>query len=192
MRDARDLKLTIVVFAAAVTLIAPSRSNSFDPFGSAASSICAHRSPRARYRQGDFGPAAVNSITRLADSVTVYSPVLQQSLAQLHARGLSDQAAAGALTEGLVSQSYLLSSLDIFYLSGWLCLALIPLCFLVPRPAGGGWTNRPVFLVGRVSRRDTMDCRIADGASANPQSWRLKSTSPGRAHRPDVQRWCRC
>jgi hypothetical protein len=31
-----------------------------------------------------------------------------------------------------------MSSLDIFYLSGWLCLALIPLCFLVPRPAGGG------------------------------------------------------
>jgi DHA2 family multidrug resistance protein len=37
-----------------------------------------------------------------------------------------------------VSQSYLLSSLDYFYVSGWLCLALIPLCFLVRRPAGGG------------------------------------------------------
>jgi DHA2 family multidrug resistance protein len=76
--------------------------------------------------------------SRLADTATVYSPVLQQSLAQLHARGLGDQAAAGALTEALVGQSYLLSSLDLFYLSGWLCLALIPLCFLVRRPAGGG------------------------------------------------------
>jgi DHA2 family multidrug resistance protein len=76
--------------------------------------------------------------TRLADSVTAYSPVLQETIARLQAQGLSDQAAAGALTQGLVSQSYLMSSLDIFYLSGWLCLALIPLCFLVPRPAGGG------------------------------------------------------
>jgi DHA2 family multidrug resistance protein len=76
--------------------------------------------------------------SRLADTATVYSPALQQSLAQLHARGLGDQAAAGALTEALVGQSYLLSSLDLFYLSGWLCLALIPLCFLVRRPAGGG------------------------------------------------------
>jgi DHA2 family multidrug resistance protein len=76
--------------------------------------------------------------SRLADTATVYSPALQQSLAQLHARGFSDQAATGALTQALVGQSYLLSSLDFFYLSGWLCLALIPLCFLVRRPAGGG------------------------------------------------------
>jgi hypothetical protein len=27
-----------------------------------------------------------------------------------------------------------LSSLDLFYLSAWLCVALIPLCFLVRRP----------------------------------------------------------
>jgi DHA2 family multidrug resistance protein len=38
----------------------------------------------------------------------------------------------------MVGQSYLLSSLDLFYLSAWLCVALIPLCFLVRRPAGGG------------------------------------------------------
>jgi hypothetical protein len=34
--------------------------------------------------------------------------------------------------------SYLLSSLDIFYCSAWLCVALIPLCFLVKRPAPTG------------------------------------------------------
>jgi DHA2 family multidrug resistance protein len=76
--------------------------------------------------------------SRLADTATVYSPGVQQTLAQLHARGLGDQAAEGALTQALVGQSYLLSSIDFFYLSGWLCLALIPLCFLVRRPAGGG------------------------------------------------------
>jgi len=72
--------------------------------------------------------------TRLADAVTVYAPAYQQSLSQLHRLGLNDQAAAGAMTQGLIGQSYLLSSLDLFYLSAWLCVALIPLCFLVRRP----------------------------------------------------------
>ncbi|MGB6354375.1 MAG: DHA2 family efflux MFS transporter permease subunit, partial [Steroidobacteraceae bacterium] len=71
--------------------------------------------------------------TRLADTISVYSPVYQQSLTHLHQLGLSDQGAAGAMTQGLVGQSYLLSSLDIFYMSAWLSVALIPLCFLVRR-----------------------------------------------------------
>ena len=36
-----------------------------------------------------------------------------------------------------IGQGYLLSSLDIFYFSAWLVLLLIPLCWLVRRPAGG-------------------------------------------------------
>jgi DHA2 family multidrug resistance protein len=76
--------------------------------------------------------------TRLADTVTVYAPAYQQSLAQLHQFGLGDQAAAGSMTQQLVGQSYLLSSLDLFYLSGWLSVALIPLCFMVRRPAVHG------------------------------------------------------
>jgi DHA2 family multidrug resistance protein len=76
--------------------------------------------------------------TRLADTISVYAPAYQQSLAQMHQLGLNDQTAAGAMTRGLVGQSYLLSSLDLFYLSAWLCVALIPLCFLVRRPTAGG------------------------------------------------------
>jgi DHA2 family multidrug resistance protein len=78
--------------------------------------------------------------TRLSDTISVYAPTYQQSLAQLHQFGLNDQTAAGAMTRALIGQSYLLSSLDLFYLSGWLCVALIPLCFLVRRPAAGGPT----------------------------------------------------
>jgi DHA2 family multidrug resistance protein len=74
--------------------------------------------------------------SQLADTVTQYAPAYQQSLAQLHQFGLTDQGAAGAMTQTLVGQSYLLSSLDLFYFSAWLCVALIPLCFLVPRPTG--------------------------------------------------------
>jgi MFS transporter, DHA2 family, multidrug resistance protein len=72
--------------------------------------------------------------SRLADTLTQYTPSFQQSLEKLHQLGLSDPAAAGSITQALVSQSYLLSSLDLFYFSAWLCVALIPLCFLVPRP----------------------------------------------------------
>jgi DHA2 family multidrug resistance protein len=55
----------------------------------------------------------------------------------MHQFGLNDQGAAGRMTQALIGQSYLLSSLDLFYLSAWACVALIPLCFLVRRPAGG-------------------------------------------------------
>ena len=78
--------------------------------------------------------------TRLADTISVYTPAYQQSLAQMHQFGLNDQAAAGAITQGLIGQSYLLSSLDLFYISAWVAVALIPLCFLVRRPAAGGPT----------------------------------------------------
>lgn len=76
--------------------------------------------------------------SHLADTISAYSPAYQQSLAQLHQFGLNDQGAAGALTQTLIGQSYLLSSLDLFYASAWLCVALIPLCFLVRRPAVTG------------------------------------------------------
>jgi DHA2 family multidrug resistance protein len=76
--------------------------------------------------------------SRLAELVTPFDPGYVQSLSQLNGLGLSDQAAAGVVTRGLIGQGYLLSSLDLFYVSGWLCLALIPLCWLVVRPAGGG------------------------------------------------------
>jgi MFS transporter, DHA2 family, multidrug resistance protein len=76
--------------------------------------------------------------SRLAEAGNVYAPAFQQSLAHMHQLGMNDQTAAASMTQGLIGQSYLLSSLDLFYLSGWLCLALIPLCFLVRRPAGGG------------------------------------------------------
>jgi len=76
--------------------------------------------------------------SRLTELVTSYDPGYAQSLSQLQALGLSDQAAAGVITRGVVGQGYLLSSLDLFYVSGWLALALIPLCWMVARPASGG------------------------------------------------------
>jgi DHA2 family multidrug resistance protein len=59
-------------------------------------------------------------------------------LRQLQHIGFSDQGAAGAMTQAMIGQSYLLSSLDLFYASAWLSVLMIPLCFLVRRPAAGG------------------------------------------------------
>jgi DHA2 family multidrug resistance protein len=72
---------------------------------------------------------------------TPYDPSFTQAFSQLHGLGLSDQAAAGLITRGVIGQGYLLSSLDLFYISGWIALALIPLCWLVVRPAGSGATH---------------------------------------------------
>ena len=74
--------------------------------------------------------------TRLAGSSDALTPSMQHALYALHGLGLSEPAALGVITRGLVNQSYLLSSLDYFWLSG--CLTLIPLVLLwfVRRPGG--------------------------------------------------------
>jgi DHA2 family multidrug resistance protein len=76
--------------------------------------------------------------SQLSDVVTQYAPAYQETLTRLHQLGLTDQAAAGAMTQGMIGQSYLLSSLDLFYVSAWLSVLMIPLCFLVRRPTVGG------------------------------------------------------
>jgi len=40
----------------------------------------------------------------------------------------------GVLTRGMVEQSYMLSSLDVFWASTWMALALVPLVWLTRRP----------------------------------------------------------
>ncbi|HEX2791357.1 MAG TPA: DHA2 family efflux MFS transporter permease subunit [Steroidobacteraceae bacterium] len=73
--------------------------------------------------------------TRLAESSSVYSPSLQESIHGLQALGISnDHTAIGVLSQGLIHQAYLLSSLDYFWISGWLTLAPLVLVWLARRP----------------------------------------------------------
>jgi DHA2 family multidrug resistance protein len=74
--------------------------------------------------------------TQLAGSSSVYDAPMQQALAHLHSLGLSDSAAVAALNRQLVNQSYLLSSIEYFWLSAWASLALIALVWLAKRPKG--------------------------------------------------------
>jgi DHA2 family multidrug resistance protein len=76
--------------------------------------------------------------SHLSDAISVYAPTYQQMLERLHLSGFSDQAAAGVMTQSMVGQSYLLSSLDLFYLSAWLSVVMIPLCFMVRKPSPTG------------------------------------------------------
>jgi DHA2 family multidrug resistance protein len=76
--------------------------------------------------------------SQLADAVTQYTPAYQEALQRLHQLGFSDQLAAGVLTQSMIGQGYLLSSLDLFYVSALLSALLIPLCFVVRRPTTGG------------------------------------------------------
>ena len=75
--------------------------------------------------------------TRLAEASSVFDPALQQAMKGLHAAGMTDPQAVAVLTRSLVSQAYLLSTLDYFWLSAWLCLAMIIPVWFARRPSGG-------------------------------------------------------
>ena len=76
--------------------------------------------------------------SRLADSVTQFSPALTQAVAGLHRLGLPDLAAKAAITRSMVGQAYLMAANDIFYVSGWLCFVMIALVWLCRAAKSGG------------------------------------------------------
>jgi len=75
--------------------------------------------------------------SRLVESLSAFSPTFREGIGNFTRLGLSDGGAAAAVLKGVVSQAYLLSTLDLFYLSGWTVLLLIPICWIARRPAGG-------------------------------------------------------
>ena len=72
--------------------------------------------------------------TRLAESSSAYGQNLQDALNGLQALGVSGARALGILSQGLVHQAYLLSTLDFFWITGWITLAPIALVWLTRRP----------------------------------------------------------
>ena len=76
--------------------------------------------------------------SRLSDSSGFNDPVMLQALSRLQHDGLSMAQSLGVLGRNLVNQAYMLSSLDFFWISGWLCFAVLPLVWLTHRSVGGG------------------------------------------------------
>lgn len=75
--------------------------------------------------------------SRLVESLSAYDQPFRAALEQLQTQGFSAASAAAAVMRQVIGQGYLLASLDIFWLSGWVALLLVPLCWMVRRPAGG-------------------------------------------------------
>jgi DHA2 family multidrug resistance protein len=76
--------------------------------------------------------------SRLSDFSTAYNPVMADTVNRLHELGVTGTKAYAALAGQLVQQAYLLSSDDLFWLSGWLALACIPLVWFAKRSISGG------------------------------------------------------
>ncbi|HEX3665600.1 MAG TPA: DHA2 family efflux MFS transporter permease subunit [Rhizomicrobium sp.] len=79
--------------------------------------------------------------SRLADVSTTYNPALQQALTRLHHLGFTDLQAYGLLARGLAGQAYLLSSIELFWISGGISVVLIAFVWIARRTVG---TSGPV------------------------------------------------
>jgi len=73
--------------------------------------------------------------TRLTEAGSDWSPVYRQTLDQLQALGASPGQAVGLVMRQIVGQAYLLSSLEIFWLCGWISIVLIGVVWMAKRPA---------------------------------------------------------
>ncbi len=111
----------------------------------------------ARITAGSFAASLVTTFwdrrealhqTRLAETASPFSQTFGEATGHLQAMGMSPAQALGSIGRLVVNQAYLLSSLDIFWLSGWLSLGLIGVVWFAQK-AGAGRARRG----GRVSNR---------------------------------------
>jgi DHA2 family multidrug resistance protein len=72
--------------------------------------------------------------TRLTEIATPYSPFYSQALEQLQALGMTPLQAAAAVLRQVINQAELLGVIEIFWVSGWLALAMLVLVWLCRRP----------------------------------------------------------
>jgi DHA2 family multidrug resistance protein len=101
----------------------------------------------SRITAGGFAASIVTTLwdrrealhqTRLAEAGTAYSPQLQEAAGRLHQLGFGDLQSYGLIARSAAQQSYLLSSLDLFWISGWLSILLIGVVWIARRAQGNG------------------------------------------------------
>jgi DHA2 family multidrug resistance protein len=101
----------------------------------------------ARITSGGFAASLTTTLwdrrealhqSRLADGTTAFSPLFKGALANLQHLGLPDLPAKAAVARTMVGQAYLLAAEDIFWASGWICLAMIGMVWLCRRAVSGG------------------------------------------------------
>jgi len=72
---------------------------------------------------------------QLVTGATPFSPIYAHATAQLQDAGMSQRQAAGSILRQVVEQSYLLSSLELFWLCAWMALSMVALVWVTRRPA---------------------------------------------------------
>jgi DHA2 family multidrug resistance protein len=101
----------------------------------------------ARITAGGFAASVVTTLwdrrealhqSRLADQTTLFSPYLRGAIANLHRLGIPELGAQASIARTMVGQAYLLAADDIFWASGWICLALIAMVWLCRKARSGG------------------------------------------------------
>jgi DHA2 family multidrug resistance protein len=101
----------------------------------------------ARITAGSFGASLITTFwdrreamhqARLAESGSDWSPIYRGAVDHMQALGMSPLQASGAIVRQIVDQSYLLSATELFWLCGWMALAMIGVVWLTRRPTGGG------------------------------------------------------
>lgn len=76
--------------------------------------------------------------SRLTDATSVYDPAMQQAAQALHQLGVTDLQGYAMILRTLVNQAYLVASIDLFWLSAWLSLAMVGFVWLARRSFSGG------------------------------------------------------
>jgi DHA2 family multidrug resistance protein len=76
--------------------------------------------------------------SRQVEIPTATNPQFHAALANLHAHGFGVAQSYGVFMGNIIRQSYFLASLDIFWLSAWICLALLGVVWLVKRSMANG------------------------------------------------------
>jgi len=98
-----------------------------------------------RVAMGSFGASVFTSLwqhrqaihhTRLAESITIFSPTWTEAMRTLMAHGFSQQQAYALMEASLSQQSYMMAADDVFWIAGWASLALV----------GVYWFARPPFM----------------------------------------------
>ncbi len=74
---------------------------------------------------------------RLVEQTNAGNPVFLAALHHLGAQGLGPAGASAVILRQLMTQAYLLASTDLFWMSGWMCLAMVALVWLTRRPTAG-------------------------------------------------------
>lgn len=76
--------------------------------------------------------------SRLVETPTAHNPLTHQALSHLGAHGLTGLKGYGVIMSGLINQAYLLASLDLFWISAWLSIAMLGIVWLARRTVAGG------------------------------------------------------